>query len=332
MFQILNVVKSVFIHLRASIKIVVLLAVGTFLIIGLLNFFYRPIYSVTLNGEFIGYVQNKNVIAQRIENYAAHGDADNVAFVNIPAKPEYSLCLLKKDKVANEEEIFNTVKQTGTVYYRYYAVLVGNEEKIYVSTQTEAESIINQLKEKNSSNKTSLAYTEKTEPELKQFTEVSTAVASLYVKPVVTSYQVAGSGSVTRTTGVNKGAGVSIGMNFVKPTSGVLTSRFGVRNGSNHTGIDIGNSQGTPILAAAAGTVKYTGWYSGYGNIVMLSHSNGVETWYGHCSVLYVKAGQTVSAGQKIAGMGSTGNSTGNHLHFEVIVNGVKQNPQSYVF
>jgi len=98
-----------------------------------------------------------------------------------------------------------------------------------------------------------------------------------------------------------------------------------------HTGIDIGDKKGNPIYAAENGKVERAGWTSGYGYNVVINHGNGMKTLYGHASRLYVKAGDSVSRGQVIAAIGSTGWSTGPHLHFEVIVNGIKVNPLGYV-
>jgi murein DD-endopeptidase MepM/ murein hydrolase activator NlpD len=98
-----------------------------------------------------------------------------------------------------------------------------------------------------------------------------------------------------------------------------------------HEGIDIGAPEGTPIYAAAAGTVIYAGWESGYGNLTVIDHGNGLATAYGHQSRLAVSSGQTVSRGQLIGNVGSTGHSTGPHLHFEVRVNGVPTNPLDYL-
>ena len=122
-----------------------------------------------------------------------------------------------------------------------------------------------------------------------------------------------------------------IGISFIKPTSGVVTSRFGSRWGSTHTGIDVGAPTGTPIKAAAGGTVIFSGWKGTLGKLVVVSHGNGVQTYYAHCSSLLVSSGQTVSAGQLIAKIGNTGRSTGPHLHFEIRVNGSAINPQSYI-
>jgi murein DD-endopeptidase MepM/ murein hydrolase activator NlpD len=109
---------------------------------------------------------------------------------------------------------------------------------------------------------------------------------------------------------------------YVMPTRGIFTSGFGYRWGVLHGGIDIANSIGTPVLAAADGVVIEAGPMAGYGNLVKLRHSDGTVTLYGHNSSLLVDEGERVWAGDQIAKMGNTGNSTGPHLHFEVLLNG----------
>jgi murein DD-endopeptidase MepM/ murein hydrolase activator NlpD len=118
---------------------------------------------------------------------------------------------------------------------------------------------------------------------------------------------------------------------LIWPVQGVLTSPFGMRWGRMHEGIDIGAPIGTPIYAAAGGTVIYAGWESGYGNLTVIDHGNGLATAYGHQSQIAVSNGQTVSRGQVIGYVGSTGHSTGPHLHFEVRVNGTPENPLNYL-
>lgn len=98
-----------------------------------------------------------------------------------------------------------------------------------------------------------------------------------------------------------------------------------------HTGLDVANKIGTPLYAAESGTVEFSGWSNGYGNNVVVNHGGGKKTRYAHASKLFVKVGDKVDRGEQIANMGSTGWSTGSHIHFEVIVNGVKQNPLNYV-
>lgn len=122
------------------------------------------------------------------------------------------------------------------------------------------------------------------------------------------------------------------------PASGQVTSRFGWRSSpwggrssDYHPGIDIASDYGTPIVAAADGVVSFSSWYSGYGNLVQVDHGNGIVTLYGHCSQLVAKEGQTVKKGQLIAYMGSTGASTGTHVHYEVRVNGTAVNPDKFL-
>lgn len=121
------------------------------------------------------------------------------------------------------------------------------------------------------------------------------------------------------------------------PCSGPITSPFGYRThpifGTTifHAGIDIGVDYGTPIHAADSGVVVYSGWISGYGNAVIIDHGGGISTLYGHNQSLAVSEGQSVSKGSVIAYAGSTGNSTGPHLHFEVDVNGSPVNPMGYL-
>ncbi|MGH2972906.1 MAG: murein hydrolase activator EnvC family protein [Gaiellaceae bacterium] len=118
---------------------------------------------------------------------------------------------------------------------------------------------------------------------------------------------------------------------FIWPVQGPITSPFGPRWGSFHPGIDIGVPEGTPIHAAAAGTVIYCGWEEGYGNFVVIDHHNGLATAYGHQSRIAVSCNENVSQGQIIGYSGCTGYCTGPHLHFEVRVNGTPVDPLGYL-
>ena len=289
-------------------------------------------YTVTLNGEFIGYTTNKSNLQNRINEYIENGNGTNVAFIDIQSLPEYSLCLLKKDNQTNDDEIFEKVKNSGSVYYKYYAIVEKSEEKYYVSTKEEAEDIINKLKEKKSTNVNDIAYTEIHSTELKEFSQTESVVTAMYVKPtVVASAYTTYSGQ--KIVSSEKPSATVSGIGLIKPMSGTITSRYGARWGSTHTGLDIAAPTGTTIAAAASGTVTYSGNAgSGYGNYVKISHGNGVETLYAHCSKLYVKKGQKVEQGEAIAAVGSTGKSTGPHLHLEIRLNGVSQNPQLYLY
>jgi murein DD-endopeptidase MepM/ murein hydrolase activator NlpD len=126
------------------------------------------------------------------------------------------------------------------------------------------------------------------------------------------------------------GSGVSAS-GLIWPVNGPVTSPFGWRWGRMHEGIDIGAGTGTPIAAAAAGTVVYAGWEEGYGNFVVIDHGDGLATAYGHQSRIAVSNGQSVSQGQVIGYVGCTGHCFGDHLHFEVRVGGAPVNPMGYL-
>ncbi|MEG2775730.1 MAG: peptidoglycan DD-metalloendopeptidase family protein [Cellulosilyticaceae bacterium] len=122
---------------------------------------------------------------------------------------------------------------------------------------------------------------------------------------------------------------------FMHPlnSSGRVSSGYGSRWGTYHRGIDIAAPAGTPVYASASGTVAYSGYNNGgFGKMIILDHSNGYQTYYAHNSSLYVQVGQSVSKGQNIAAVGSTGNSTGNHVHFEIRKNGTPINPYNYIY
>ncbi len=331
MFKISSL-KNTIVKIRKGTKFTIIIAIATFLIIGIISSVYKPIYSVTLNGELIGYSENKSKLQQKINDYIENGNGENVAFVDINELPQYSLCLLKRNIVPSDEEIFEKVISTGTQYYKYYAITVDKEEKLNVSTFAEAEQAINDLKEKNSNNKDKLGIIEKYSTEQAEYVTTEKVVADLYEKKVVKKTT---SSTAVAATGTNtSGKVVNLGISLIRPVSGTVTSRFGARWGRSHKGIDIGAPKGTVIKAAASGTVTVAqyGYSGGYGNYVMISHGNGIQTLYGHCTSLLVSAGTYVTQGQAIATVGNTGNSQGNHLHLEIRVNGVAQNPQNYVY
>ena len=129
----------------------------------------------------------------------------------------------------------------------------------------------------------------------------------------------------------SSGTGAPSSSGLIWPVNGPVVSGYGMRWGRMHEGIDIAAASGTSIAAAAAGTVIHAGWLGGYGNLVVLDHGNGLATAYAHASAILVGVGQQVSQGETIALVGSTGNSSGPHLHFEVRVNGSAVDPLGYL-
>ena len=142
--------KKVLIHTRRTIKLVILISVALLIILGIIASFYKISYSVNINGEMVGYTDNKSKLQSKINDYIENGDNENAAFVQVESLPEYNICLLKRNVDTDDDKIFDLVKADGQTYYRYYAVLENQEEKAYVSSFADAENIVNKLKEKSS--------------------------------------------------------------------------------------------------------------------------------------------------------------------------------------
>lgn len=333
--------RKILIRIRSLVKLSLLIFISTFIIVGAVALLYKPIYSVYLNGNLIGYCEDKGKLQTKINTYMENGDESedntNLAFISIDNMPTYKMCLLKRGITTTDEEIFQAVIKDGIKYYKYYAILDDDDEKVYVSDFETAEEVLKELKKKNSNNLDDISIVEKYETDVQEFMTEKDAVAKLYEKkPVVVAKVSSSSGGQKVSTSFNiSKSKVSLGMSLIRPVSGSISSRFGsmsrVRSGV-HTGLDIASSYGTKVKAAAAGTVVFSGYKGSLGKMVAINHGNGVMTYYGHCSSLYVSAGDKVSQGSVISAVGSTGNSTGPHLHFEVRVNGVAYNPQNYVY
>lgn len=333
---IINILRKIAITTRKSIKLLILIFLAIIILLGIVVLFYSPTYEVSLNGEVIGFTSNKSELQSRINEYTSEDEDKNIAFIQINNMPTYKLCLLKNDEEKNDEEIYNKVIKDSTPYYKYYAITEDKKEKYYLSSFKDAEKVIEELEDKDSANQEDLGIVEKYGKELKKFTSVETCVSKLYEeKVVVPTYSYSYAPASNYSTG-SSSAKVSLGISLINPVSGVITSRYGSNDSvrdHTHAGLDIAAPYGTTIKAAAAGTVTFSGNAGdGFGNYVIVSHGNGVTTVYAHCSELLVSAGQSVSQGEAIARVGSTGNSTGNHLHFEVRKNGVTYDPQYYTY
>lgn len=295
---------------------------------------YKPLYKVTLNGETIGYVENKNEFENAI-NEMVTVEEECVAFRTIEAEQNYELQFVEKTKQVNEQEVLAKIQENTTTIYTMFGIIVNDEIKTYVKTEEEAQNVIEELnqkcKEKNIEIEIGMRqiYTD-----TKQDTEEgSVVIAKIEDETIAPLADIAKKQEKQEEQkAISTVNGIQLA---VRPISGTITSRYGVRSSRRsgaHTGLDIAAKTGTPIQVTTDGNVTFAGRNGSYGYLVKVSHGNGVETWYAHCSKLYVSKGQTVSAGDTIAAVGSTGNSTGPHLHFEIRVDGKPLNPQKYIY
>lgn len=257
----------------------------------------------------------------------------NIEYIDLKETPKYELKLVDRNTNINEEEIAEKIENNLSITYKYYDIALNNETVESVNTMEEAEELINKIKEENEENEEELElsiieqYT-KNEEEVKT-NEIGLAKNTIQEKITEVKAQKAEEARIAAMPDVN---GIKLA---TAPVTGRVTSRYGESSSlrrSTHTGVDIGAAKGTPIKVVADGTVTFAGTSGSYGKIVKVEHGNGVETWYAHANALYVKVGQTVKAEEVIAAVGSTGNSTGPHLHFEIRINGNIVNPQNYLY
>ena len=288
---------------------------------------YVPVYEVIYNGEVIGYVKSKAQIEKTLNDEVLISNNPNAIDTYLNAELSYEFKLADIEDT-NEDEVLQKLSDDTTTMYKIYAINIDNETKSYVSTWDEAEEIVNKMKEEYSEESDiNITVTEKYTENIEELGVAELAEAEASVNTSLRTI-------IDEKERIAKATcnGVYLA---VKPVSGTITSRYGasesIRNHA-HSGLDIAAPAGTDIKAAAVGTVSHSGWMGGYGNLIIIDHENGVQTYYGHCSKLYANVGDKVEPGDIIAAVGSTGNSTGNHLHFEIRINGVTQNPQKYIY
>ena len=324
-----------------------LVATGTALVVTIVCIKYKPAYKVTLAGEYLGVVESKEIVDNRIDKFL-NDNSGNVAYREITAMPEYEYKLMSRNVKTEEAKVVAAVQGKVNTTYRYYAVTVDGETKGILNSEQEANEVINKIKadlmegvnfnigmaevftnEKNTS--TSVEVTN-TLNSIKLAKEDAYKKEQEQAKIAARKRMLAQARTTVPTSGVS---GSLQGMNLVIPVNGTVTSRFGTVSSirsSSHTGLDISTSRGTGIRPIANGTVVFASYKGSYGNLVIIDHGNGVQSYYAHCNAIYVSNGQAVDTNSVIAAVGSTGNSTGPHLHLEIRINGVPVNPQSYIY
>lgn len=277
--------------------------------------------------------------------------------------PEYSFELVTRNTATQENKILNKIKDTAVITYKTYAITVNGEQINEVSTEVEAENIISDLQSdlkegvefnlgiveiykteqtlvsKDSAfetlNQMKLAKTEEYEAEQARLEAERKAKEEAARKEAERQAQIYAQ-SKAAAASTSYGSGNISGINLTNPlrVTPLITSRFG-ESGSRryvHTGVDLATALGTSIYPIASGTVVYAGWQGSYGNLIQIDHGDGIQSWYGHCNSINVSVGDSVSTDTCIGTVGSTGNSTGPHLHLEIRINGNAVNPQNYLY
>lgn len=293
-------------------------------------------YEVYMNGKSLAYVKNKE------DFYNVEKDMKNdieKRFGKISSKDdtEFRKAWINSKYISNSNTLKNRIIKISNINVPAVLMKSDNEKLGILANENEMVKVLdiikNQYKEKDKDGEYKLnnhiTYTRETV----SIGEVNT------IDEIVKKVKEDSNGSLvcffksTETTGVKN---ISLSraantINFIQfPAKGTITSPFGMRWGQMHNGVDIGASMGDPIYSAMDGKVTCAEWEDGYGKVIKIDHGIGMQTVYAHCSSIAVNIGQTVKRGEKIGEVGSTGRSTGPHVHFEVRVEEVPQDPMKY--
>lgn len=296
----------------------IILLIG-FIII-LFYIFYKPYYKFSINDNFIGYYKDYSDFENLYNSIEKKYEEDGVKVTKyLPNNPLTEKTYVKEsfvEKFDNKKLIEEQLKKDYTIYQ----ILVNNEAQFYTKTKEEADTLVSELK-----NEVKESTNIKVEPLIVQdlsLLNTKEEIEETKKTTIEKNKKVTSRSSTSRRTNPT----------YIWPTiSKTITSKFGGRSSGYHTGLDIAVNSNSPVYTVKEGTVLMSCWNGNYGYQVKIKHSNGVITTYAHNSKLLVKKGQNVVQGQIIARSGSTGNSTGPHLHIEFIINGQFVNPQKYI-
>ena len=287
---------------------------------GMLCAKYKPVYAVTLGNENVGYIENTEEFEQKVEDLVVNYSSKNVDSVELNSTPSFELKFVDKNEQTNEQEIIIAMQKDVTITYKYYEIALDDEIVDSVDKKEDAENIVNELKSEHED--LNLTVNEKITQNAEEIKTEDTQIAKAKISAIVEENE----NTIANVEGIKIAC---------LPVTGTITSRYAERSSirsSTHTGLDIAAPTGTSIQVVADGRVTCASYSGAYGNLVKVDHGNGVETWYAHTSKMYVNVGQEVKAGDVIAAVGSTGNSTGAHLHLEIRINGNHVNPQDYLY
>lgn len=299
---------------------------------------YKPAVRAYLNGEFVGYFSSEQQFDEVYNDLVTEKQSiDPNVKVYLENEPSFEQSYIR-ESVLSEQNIYTNLRAKVKTEFTIYDVAVNDKVEMTFNTQDEANKYSENLKKEVSKLKVDVK-SEKVE-QLGEMTTLERADNILKDivdrnKPVYTPKATVTTKKTATTTNATASANIanqaSIQGGIWPTTSHYVSSYYGWRWGTIHSGTDIAGKAGDAIYAYKSGLVTFSGWGGDYGYLLKVDHGNGLSTWYGHCSKLLVSAGAEISQGQTIALMGSTGNSTGNHLHFEVRINGVHVNSFPYI-
>lgn len=285
-------------------------------------------YEIKVGQKTVGYIKEKNEINNYIESTINKNK--NIAFIDLKEDVSYNLKLVSRNE-NNKENVIKQIEDNLNIEYTTYAITYNKENIAYTSTMEKAEEVIDDLEtEKIDTDNVGIlqVYSD-------SYEDIKVNSSEEIIKKLSTAIE---EKKTEKNIKIAKNNSSNNSIFTVKPISGVITSRYGHRSSpggigsTNHKGMDISAKAGTTIKAAATGTVKFAGYKGSLGNLVIIESEKEIETYYGHCSKIYVKKGQKVTAGDKIAAVGQTGAATGPHLHLEIHVNEKVINPQKYLY
>ena len=315
--------------------------------IGFMAWKFKFVYMVEMGGVELGLVNDRDKFEKDVKDTLENLE-EPVVSAKLQENPKYSLRLVDKDDIdVDDNYVFAKVEEKIEKTYRYYNIKEDDKLLAKVSTKEERDNLLKELEEGKQVKDLKVEEEETKEYYIISYDEAK-QLASTNVDNIENEKRsklakekiekrntnivknIRKGGTVSASSSSNASAMLG-SLSFRRPLNSSRVSA-GYLGYPGHRGIDFPSPQGTPVMAAESGTVT-TVMYSNksYGNRVIIDHGNGISTLYGHNSTIGVSLGQKVSKGQTIAGVGSTGNSTGNHVHFEIRINGKPINPTSYV-
>ncbi len=316
------------------LKYIMLLVITVILIAVMICIKYNLTYKVSIDGQVIGYIGDTNLLEEKVRENIINSQNLNVDNIDLQVEPEYELMLVSRSEDTNESEMIETIKESAIVTYKYYNITVAEEIIQTVNTMEEAEELINIINSDGTEIE-SLSVIESFTQNSEEINVSDFETAKLEIKGkaiTIAEQKEAERIAQEEYDALPEINGIKIA---ATPVQGIITSRYGEISSlrtSAHTGLDIAATQGTPISAVSSGTIICAEYNSSYGYYIKIDHGSGFESLYAHCSQLYVSEGEYVNAGDVIAALGSTGNSTGPHLHLELWMNGKTVNPQAYIY